>query len=148
MRAFIRGFGLLALVLAGISANGQNLHEIKVNVPFTFTAAGKELVPGEYHLFLNAWNAVVTLRGEDSTSLCLMMSASSDFAQDGRSFVRFYSYGEHYSLQEVAFAGAVRRVASAHADKVLTAEPAAPDKKSLGAATTPSLVILSAEAEN
>ena len=144
MQAVMKTFGCLVLILAGISANAQNPHEIKVNVPFAFTAAGKDLPPGEYDLFLNPLKTVVTLRGENSTALFLM-SASSNLTQDERSFVRFYSDGEHYTLQDVSFVGVEQRVVSAHVNKLLTAEPAASDKKKVGAVTTPSLVILTAE---
>jgi hypothetical protein len=72
MQAVMRIFGLLALILAGISANAQTVQEIKVEVPFTFTAAGKDLPPGEYHLFFNALKAIVTLQGENSSALFLM----------------------------------------------------------------------------
>ena len=147
MRAVMRCLGLLGLILAGIGANAQNLHEIKVNVPFTFTAAGKNLPPGEYHLLFNPFNAVVTLRGENSTAVFLM-SASSDPSQDGRSFVRFYRYGQYQLLQDVSLSGAVRRLGTAHGNRLLTAEPAPPEEKSLGAVTTPALTILTPEGEN
>jgi hypothetical protein len=146
MRAVMRSFGLLGLILAGIAANAQNLHEIKVNVPFNFTAAGKDLPPGEYHLFYNPFNAVVAMRGENSTAV-YMMSAPSNPTQDGRSFLRFYRYGQHQVLQDVSIAGAVRRLPSGHAKKPLTAESAQPNEKSLGAVTTPALVTLLPEGE-
>jgi len=147
MRAVMRSFGLLGLILAGIGANAQNLHEIKVNVPFTFTAAGKNLPPGEYHLLFNPLTAVVTLRGENSTAVFLM-SASSDLTQEGRSFVRFYRYGQYEFLQDVSIGGAVRRLGSAHGSKLLTVEPAQPEDKSLGAVTAPAVVTLTPEGEN
>ena len=147
MRAVMRSFALLGLILAGIGANAQSLHEIKVNVPFSFTAAGKDLPAGEYHLFFNPFNAVVSLKGGNS-ALVLMMSAPSNPAQDGRSFLRFYRYGQHQILQDVAIAGAVRRVPSGHGKKLLTAEQARSNEQTLGAATTPALVTLMAEGGN
>ena len=98
----MRIFGPLAMILAGISANAQTIQEIKVEVPFNFTAAGKDLPAGEYHLVFNPSNAIVTLRGESSATLFLMTAPVSS-AGDGRSFLRFYSYGEHRTLQDVAF---------------------------------------------
>jgi hypothetical protein len=53
MQAVMRIFGPLAMILAGISANAQTIQEIKVEVPFNFTAAGKDLPAGEYHLVFN-----------------------------------------------------------------------------------------------
>jgi len=142
----MRIFGLLALILAGISANAQNIHEIKVNIPFTFTAAGRELPPGEYHLVYNPYNSVVVLRGENSPSLFLM-SAPSNPTEDERSFLRFYSDGEYRTLQDIAITGAVRSFAFSHVNKAGSAAPGRPGEKTRGAVTTPSVVTLRADGE-
>jgi hypothetical protein len=144
MQALTRSFGLMAMILAGISANAQTVQEIKAEVPFTFSVAGKDLPPGEYHLFLNPLNPVVTLRGENSAALFLMTAPASS-AENGRSFLRFYGYGERRTLQDVAFTGAVRRLASAHRSKLLTADPVVPGDRAVSTVTKGSVVTLTAE---
>jgi hypothetical protein len=144
MQTLMRSFGLMALILAGISVNAQTVQEIKVEVPFTFTAAGKDLPPGEYHLFLNPLNAIVTLRGDNSAAVFLMTAPASS-AENGRSFLRFYGYGERRTLQDVAFTGVTRRLASAHRNKLVTADPAVTGDRAVSTVTKGSLVTLTAE---
>lgn len=146
MRAVIRTFGLLALILAGISATAQNAHEIQVDVPFTFTAAGRELPAGEYHLYFNPYNSIVVLRGDNSTSLFLM-SAPSNPTHDERSFLRFYSNGEYRTLQDISITGAVRRLASSQANRGVSLQPGQPGEKTLGAVATPSVITLRPDGE-
>jgi len=144
MQSLMRSFGLMALILAGISANAQTVQEIKVEVPFTFTAAGKDLPPGEYHLYFNPLNAIVTLRGENSAAVFLMTAPASS-AENAQSFLRFYGYGERRTLQDVAFTGAIRRLSSAPRNKLVTADPTVPGDRAVSAITKGSVVTLTAE---
>jgi hypothetical protein len=142
----MRSFGLLGLILTGILSNAQTLHQIKVNVPFTFTAAGRDLPAGEYHVFFNPSNSVVAVKGENTRTVFLM-SESLNPSQDGQSFLSFHRYGQYQILEDVSIGGTVRRVSSGNLDRLLTQDSAQPNDKTFGAVTTPAVVTLTPEGE-
>ena len=72
------------------------------------------------------------------------MTSPVSSAGDGRAFLRFDSYGEHRTLQDVAFTGAMRRLPSAHRNKLANAEPALPGDGAMSGGPTGTFVTLTA----
>jgi hypothetical protein len=107
MRNIAKLLGVVSLMLAAISANAQ--HTTQVTVPFEFAAAGRILPPGDYRVTFNETSPVVTLRGPDSSSIVLL-TAPGDRFNDERNALRFQRNGSEWSLQQVIFAGSVRRL--------------------------------------
>lgn len=142
MRAISKGLGLLALVLAGISANAQST---KVNIPFAFTVAGRTLAAGEYRFTFNPPTSIITIESEDSRSQ-FVMSAPLKSAEGGRSFLRFYCYGNSRVLQEVSISGTVRRLPSANPNKHLVAEAVRRPQQPIDGGSSSSIVTQTNEA--
>jgi hypothetical protein len=105
MQNMTKFIGVLALVLAAVSANAQRATQ--VTVPFEFTVAGQILPPGDYKVSFNESTELVTLRMPDLSSM-ILMSAPGDRFKDQRSVLRFQRYGGQWSLRQVVFAGLVR----------------------------------------
>ena len=147
MRSLFKSFTILVVALAGVSANAQNLHELKVDVPFSFTAAGEIHPPGEYHFLFNPMNAVVSVSGENSPAVFLM-TAPSDSSQDGRSFLRFYAYGSSRVLTSVSFRGSVRRLTSGHSPRTLIAGRSVEEETIRVRPASPSIVLAEKGREN
>jgi hypothetical protein len=107
MRNIAKLLGVVSLMLAAISANAQ--HTTQVTVPFEFAAAGRILPPGDYRVTFNESSPVMTLRGPDLSPIVLL-TAPGDRFNDERNALRFQRNGGEWSLQQVIFAGSVRRL--------------------------------------
>lgn len=80
------------------------LAEMKVNVPFSFTANGKVCPAGEYSIGRYATQTIVTLRSEDGRGNFQWVLSSGDPApNDTRVILRFDKVGDNYTLQSVQY---------------------------------------------
>lgn len=119
MKRLIRIAGALALVLAGMGANAQNTHQVRVAVPFSFEAAGKTLPAGDYSLSFDPSNSVVTLQGK--SKVVVSLTVMSETSNGRENFLRFDTYGQRHVLRDVSFSGDVRRVSTPGAVPALIA---------------------------
>ena len=120
MKTIVRHLGVLAVVLAAMTANAQNPTRARVTVPFAFSAAGTTLPAGEYRISFDETDRVVTLSGE-GTNAIVLLSTSADELKDPRTFLRFEHVGSQFFLQQVAISGIAQQI-SERAEKKLVAQ--------------------------
>ena len=92
------------MLLTVVSASAQITQQIRVNVPFSFSAAGKNHPAGNYALEFNKERNLLTLSGYGSTPAILPTVASSEYKGEPTN-LRFQRYGADWFLQEVTFSG-------------------------------------------
>lgn len=120
----IRNFAGLAMLLTAIAASGQLSHQARVTVPFSFMAGGTNSPAGDYKVNIDRERDVVTLATDGSNPLVLLTYSPSQM-QDGRSYLRFHRYGDHWFLEQVAVDGLAQDVPIAkRAKEVFTASTA------------------------
>ena len=100
----IRTFAGLAVLLTALAASGQISQRARVTVPFSFVAAGTNLSAGDYTVSLNEDRNMVTLMSNGSKPV-ILLALSGWTSPDGRSYLRFHRYGEHWFLEQVAING-------------------------------------------
>lgn len=96
----------LASAVAGMAAlaTGNALADVKVNVPFSFTANGKVCPAGYYTVGRNDITGVVTLRNDDwKRNFSWIASPGEPAPTDTRIVLRFDKDGENYTLQSVQY---------------------------------------------
>jgi len=116
MRDVIRSLGILAPLLAVISAPVQASNLIQANVPFAFQAAGKALPAGDYRFSLDQKTGFVTISG-DKLFAAILLSVPSDQVHNQRTFLRFQRHGDQWLLRDISFAETAQQVGSAEALK-------------------------------
>ena len=104
----IRNFAGLAVLLTAIAATGQISHQARVTVPFSFVAGGKSSLPGDYRVSIDRSRSLVTLSSYGSNPI--MILTSSAWPQNGKCYLRFHRYGEHWFLEQVAISGLAQNV--------------------------------------
>ena len=109
MTRTIRTFAGLAILLTAIAASGQISHQARVSVPFSFVAGGKSSPSGDYTVSFNRDRNVVTLSSNNSKPI-MLLTINAWPPQDGRSYLRFHHYGEHWFLEQVAINGVAQEV--------------------------------------
>ena len=105
----IRTFAGLAVMLTAIAASGQIAHQARVTVPFSFVAGATSSPAGDYKVLLDKDRNLVTLIS-DSSKPIMLLTISAWPSADGRSFLRFHQYGEHWFLERVAINGVAQEV--------------------------------------
>jgi hypothetical protein len=105
----IRTFAGLALLLTAIAAGGQVAHQARVTVPFSFVAGGKSSPAGDYRVSIDKDRNLVSLLNDNSKPI-MLLTISAWPSPDGRSYLRFHHYGEHWFLERVAINGAAQEV--------------------------------------
>jgi hypothetical protein len=93
-----------AIAATAMLTTSNALADIKVNVPFSFTANGKVCPAGYYSIGHNATTGVVTLRNESwHRNFSWLMSPGDPAPTDGRVILRFDKEGDNYTLQSVQY---------------------------------------------
>lgn len=88
---------IAATILAAIPAMAESA---RINIPFSFTVAGKLLPAGEYRVQSNGIGNLVNLRNADSTQYFTWVANPS--ASDQRDVVlRFGADGQTHSLESI-----------------------------------------------
>ena len=105
----IRTFAGMAMVLTAIAASGQIAHEARVTVPFSFVAGGTSSPAGDYRVWVDKDRNLVTLISNNSKPI-MLLTISAWPSPDGRSYLRFHHYGEHWFLEKVAINGVAQEV--------------------------------------
>jgi hypothetical protein len=105
----IRTFAGMAMVLTAIAASGQIAHEARVTVPFSFVAGGTSSPAGDYRVWVDKDRNLVTLISNNSKPV-MLLTISAWPSPDGRSYLRFHHYGEHWFLEKVAINGVAQEV--------------------------------------
>jgi hypothetical protein len=110
MTKHIRSFAALAMLLTAVSASAQIAQQARVTVPFSFVAGGGTSSPaGDYKVSFNRDRNVVTLVSNNSKPI-MFLTISAWPSPDGRSYLRFHHYGEHWFLEKIAINGEAQEV--------------------------------------
>lgn len=104
----IRNFASVVMLLGAI-ASGQIAHRARVTVPFSFVAGGTSSPAGDYRVLIDKERNVITLISDTSKPIMLISFSASPSA-DGRTYMRFHHYGEHWFLERVAINGVAQEV--------------------------------------
>ena len=105
----IRSFAGLAMLLTALAASGQIAHQARVTVPFSFVAGGTSSPAGDYKVSVDEDRKMVTLLSDGSKPV-MLFTISAWAAPDGRSYLRFHHYGEHWFLEKIAINGVAQEV--------------------------------------
>ena len=105
MRSILPKFLLASAVAAMAALTTSNaLADVRVNVPFSFTANGKVCPAGDYSVDRNDLTGVVTLRNNDWKRAFSWVATPGDPAPtDSRIILRFDKDGDNYTLQSVQY---------------------------------------------
>ena len=109
MTRTIRSLASLAVLLTAIAASGQLSQQARVTVPFSFVAGGASSPAGDYRVSVNRDQNLVTLIGNNSKSI-MFFTMRGWTSPDGRSYLRFHHYGEHWFLERIAINGVAEDV--------------------------------------
>jgi hypothetical protein len=109
MTAKIRSLAGLAMLLTGIAAGGQVSHKARVTVPFSFVAGGTSSPAGDYKVYIDNDRHLVTLSSDTSKSI-MFLTISASPSSDGRSYLRFHQYGDHWFLERISINGEAQEV--------------------------------------
>jgi len=99
MRKRIASLIGLALLTA-VSASAQTTNGIRVDVPFSFAAAGTTWVPGTYKLDVSLSSGLVILHSLQSPSRTFL-TQTSQTSDSGSTRVRFQRYGNQWVLRAI-----------------------------------------------
>jgi hypothetical protein len=95
-------FATWAALLMAVSASAQQPNQVRVTVPFAFTAGGTTMSAGEYRVALDLERELVTLRGPQSLAIFHTMPNGRT---RGHEALRFKRSGDHLALQEIVVGG-------------------------------------------
>ena len=109
MTGKIRSLAGLAVLLSAIAASGQTEYQQRVTIPFSFVAGRTSSPAGDYTVLFNTDNNVVTLIGNTSKPI-MFLSINAWPSAEGRSYLRFHHYGEHWFLERIAMNGLAKEV--------------------------------------
>ena len=123
MRSVVKSLGIMAILLAAISAGAQE--SARVNVPFAFTANGKTMAAGQYRLSINEAATIVTLSGEGHT--VFLSALPGDLSPNHPNFARFQQSGSEWLLRELAIGGVGQRVPSKRSKPLIAGVPVVPE---------------------
>jgi hypothetical protein len=91
-------------LLAAVSASAQIAHTLKVDVPFSFSAAGSIWEPGVYQIDLSGPSGVSWLHSSTTTRAFLAQRSDSR-RSDNIHCVRFERYGDRWVLRSIVLGG-------------------------------------------
>ena len=106
MRSILHKFFLASAVAAAAALTTTNaLADMKVNVPFSFTANGKVCPAGYYSIGHDDTTGVLTLRGENwqHANFSWIGGPGEPAPTDARVVLRFDKEGDNYTLQSVQY---------------------------------------------
>jgi hypothetical protein len=96
-------FATLAALLVAVSAYAQESSQLRVSMPFGFTAAGTTLPPGEYLLSIDQSLRLVTLSGPQDSVIFPSLPHGPSRQHESLQFLRS---GDRWVLKEITVAGA------------------------------------------
>ena len=106
MKNTLRTLVLTSMVLATAAFTTTSIAKAEtLNVPFNFTAAGKDCPKGVYQVERKGLSNVVTLKNQDgSHSFTLVLARSADVPTT-KIALRFEEQGDHHILRSVQYRG-------------------------------------------
>jgi hypothetical protein len=78
-------------------------------VPFSFVAGGTSSPAGDYKVYIDNDRHLVTLSSDTSKSI-MFLTISPSPSSDGRSYLRFHQYGDHWFLERISINGEAQEV--------------------------------------
>ena len=109
MTGKIRSLAGLAMLLTAIAASGQIAHQQRVTIPFSFVAGSTNSPAGDYTVSFNTDHNVVTLTGGGAKPI-MFLTINAWPSPEGRNYLRFHHYGEHWFLERIAMNGLAKEV--------------------------------------
>ena len=106
------------MLLTVVSASAQITHQIRVNVPFSFSAAGKNHPAGNYALEFDKERNLLILSRYGSTPTILRTVTSREYKGEP-TYLRFQRYGTDWFLKEVTFSGIGQELAPSKTEREL-----------------------------
>jgi len=106
MRSILRNLVLAPVVMAAaaLATNTAMAAEARVNVPFDFTAAGKQCPAGAYTIVEDSSRGMVTLKNADaSRTFSWLIRAGDPAPTDTHVTLRFDEQGQGYTLRSVQY---------------------------------------------
>jgi len=91
-----------ALAAAALAINTAKAEATKVDVPFSFTAAGKSLPAGEYTVERDHLGSFLKLQAKDSP-LCILAVASPTATDGKKVSLKFDNLGNTHVLQSIQY---------------------------------------------
>jgi len=110
---------LIGLALLAVSASAQIVNKVKVDVPFSFVAAGKTWNAGTYEVDIRPDNGLATLHSNESVSRTFLTQTSQPHNVGNQTAVRFQRYGDQWALQSIILAGTQAEVLPSKFEKEL-----------------------------
>ena len=95
-------------LMAGFSFAGVGVR-MHISVPFDFYAGGQQLPAGEYEIEMGSGllptTALVTVRTENGTAICILNTKAGSAAGPSANHLRFNKYGDKHFLSGVSIQG-------------------------------------------
>jgi hypothetical protein len=92
------------MAAAALATNTAMAAEARVNVPFNFTAAGKQCPAGAYTIVEDSFRGMVTLKSADaSRTFSWLLRAGEPAPTDTHVTLRFDEQGQSYALRSVQY---------------------------------------------
>ncbi len=93
---------LFAVALTGAAMAQDDAYIFLANIPFNFYAGGQQLPAGEYKIWVNLEDRVVTIGEKATGSRHMLLALPDDSSRDGRTVLTFrLAGGDVYALREV-----------------------------------------------
>ena len=93
---------LFVVALTGAALAQDNAHVVRANIPFNFYAGGHLMPAGEYTIWVNMENRLVTIGRKATGSKSFLLGSLDDSSRDDRTVLIFKLVeGEVYALREL-----------------------------------------------
>jgi hypothetical protein len=118
---------LFAVALTGMAVAQDDAYVFLANIPFNFYAGGQLLPAGEYKIWVNLEDRVVTVGQKATGSRHMLLGLPDDSSRDDRTVLTFrLAEGDVYDLREVQgpdLGVSFRASGSKHAMKAQSQKP-------------------------
>jgi hypothetical protein len=106
--------GVSLIALSALSLAQDSTYQMRVNIPFAFSAAGQQLPAGTYLFSVNYETHAVVLRNHESGHSFNLIAIPDDRDKDGQSYVEFEASGSGYRLADLRTASSGVSFSNSH----------------------------------